>query len=218
MGLYRKELDFKVISIIKHRMNTDGKGVTTLVALLGCPLKCSYCLNKKVLNAGIYRNYSVDSLIDDVMSDYCYYMATGGGITFGGGESLLWAENILTFRERLREDIAVNVETSLNLCLTPKDEDTGILDRLLKAITLFIIDIKSTDPEIYRAYTGKSNENMLRNLQLIAQKGCQDKCHIRVPVIPGYKTNEKALEDKEYLLGLGFRDIEIFDYIIREND
>ena len=33
-----------VIGISRHRLGTDGKGVTTLVALHGCPLRCKYCL------------------------------------------------------------------------------------------------------------------------------------------------------------------------------
>ena len=34
-----------IIGIGRHRIGVDGKGVTTLVALHGCPLNCKYCLN-----------------------------------------------------------------------------------------------------------------------------------------------------------------------------
>ena len=37
------------ISIERHRIFTDGKGVTTLVASYGCPLKCKFCINEKCL-------------------------------------------------------------------------------------------------------------------------------------------------------------------------
>ena len=34
-----------LIGISRHRLSTDGEGVTTLVAFHGCPLRCKYCLN-----------------------------------------------------------------------------------------------------------------------------------------------------------------------------
>ena len=39
------ELTAPLIGINRHRLATDGKGVTTLVAFSGCPLRCKYCLN-----------------------------------------------------------------------------------------------------------------------------------------------------------------------------
>ena len=35
----------KVIGVVRHRLLTDGDGVTTLVAFHNCPLRCKYCLN-----------------------------------------------------------------------------------------------------------------------------------------------------------------------------
>ncbi len=35
----------KIIGISRHRLSTDGDGVTTLVAFHGCPLRDLYCLN-----------------------------------------------------------------------------------------------------------------------------------------------------------------------------
>ena len=36
-----------IFGISRLRMGTDGKGITTLVTFMGCPLKCKYCLNPK---------------------------------------------------------------------------------------------------------------------------------------------------------------------------
>ena len=38
-----------LIGICRHRLTTDGTGVTTLVAFHGCPLHCQYCLNPQCL-------------------------------------------------------------------------------------------------------------------------------------------------------------------------
>lgn len=32
----------RIIGIARHRLSTDGDGVTTLVAFHGCPLRCRY--------------------------------------------------------------------------------------------------------------------------------------------------------------------------------
>ena len=79
-----------VIGICRHRLYTDGEGVSTLVAFHGCPLRCRYCLNSQVLeHEEDSQYYDCTSLYDQVKMDELYFLATGGGITFGGGEPCL---------------------------------------------------------------------------------------------------------------------------------
>ena len=74
-------------------MGTDGKGITTLVAFMGCPLNCKYCLNPQchepvygtdgtTLRKNIMMLAPQD-LYELVKVDDLYFQATGGGI-------LLW--------------------------------------------------------------------------------------------------------------------------------
>ena len=52
----------KIIGIARHRLSTDGDGVTTLVAFHGCPLSCRYCLNPQSLGDGErFRDYTGQS-------------------------------------------------------------------------------------------------------------------------------------------------------------
>lgn len=44
-----------IFGIYRHRMGIDGKGITTLVAFMGCPLKCKYCLNDEC-HAPLYES------------------------------------------------------------------------------------------------------------------------------------------------------------------
>ena len=74
-----------ILSIERHRINIDGNGVRTLVCFGGCPLSCKYCLNPQCHNIGSHVSYSTVKLLNEVSVDNIYFMATNGGITFGGG-------------------------------------------------------------------------------------------------------------------------------------
>ena len=36
---------YPLFALSRHRLGSDGAGVTTLAAARGCPLRCKYCLN-----------------------------------------------------------------------------------------------------------------------------------------------------------------------------
>ena len=105
-----------LIGICRHRLVTDGQGVTTLVAFHGCPLRCKYCLNAQCLRSdGVWRQLTVQEILDEVMVDDLYFQATNGGITFGGGEPLLRSDEIVDFCKRRPMEWRIYVETSLNV-------------------------------------------------------------------------------------------------------
>ena len=198
----------RVMGINRHRMYIDGQGINTLVALEGCPLKCKYCINKNLLAEGKVQEMSLQELAEKVLIDYCYFMATGGGITFGGGEALLHSGQIKAFREVLPKDVPIKIETSLNVPM----------ERLLELIDVvdeFIIDIKTMNPQIYKEYTGLDNSRLLENLEILCEKGLQDKCKIRIPNIPGFTLQADIDKAADSMERMGFRNVEVFDYIIR---
>ena len=88
------ELRFPLLALSRLRMGTDGKGVTTLVVGAGCPLSCRYCINRRLLKEAPQKSVTAEELLESVRIDDLYFRATGGGVTFGGGESLLHAEFI----------------------------------------------------------------------------------------------------------------------------
>lgn len=199
---------FKVQAINRHKLLTDGEGVTTLVGLMGCPLKCSYCLNKDILSKNRFRQYSPEELAEEVLKDYCYFLATGGGVTFGGGEPLLYEEQILEFIRLLPQGVRVNLETSLNY-------HTQQFDELCKLVSFFIIDIKTLDETVYQKYTGRDMNRVKEHLEFLRIRGYADKCKIRIPVIPGFVTEEEAEDEKILLQDKGFIHTEVFCYVIR---
>ena len=105
-----------LIGICRHRLTTDGEGVTTLVAFHGCPLRCRYCLNSQCLKAaGEWRQMDVADILDEVAIDDLYFQATNGGITFGGGEPLLRSNAIADFCQQCPTEWNIYLETSLNV-------------------------------------------------------------------------------------------------------
>ena len=189
---------------------TDGKGVTTLVGLLGCPLKCKYCLNMNVINTGNFKEYSPRELLDAIMIDYCYFVSTGGGITFGGAEPLLQIEALFEFIELLPEHVSLNIESCLNVAVKKET-----FEALANKVNQFIIDVKTLDKALYLEYTGKTNDLTLENINRICQLGYQDKCRIRIPIIPKYKTEDTAYAEAVHMRELGFNNVEVFHYVIR---
>lgn len=200
-----------VFAIERHRLTTDGKGVTTLVGGYGCPLACKYCINPHAWNPDTLekcRTYTPQELYEKVKIDNLYFLATGGGITFGGGESLLHAEFIRSFREVCGPGWNLTVETSLNV---PKRNLLKILD----VVDDFIVDIKDLDPVIYESYTGMPMDRMLSNLEILIQQNTPEHIHVRVPKIPDFNTEEHVQTSVEKLKEMGITDIEVFPYIIR---
>jgi len=195
-----------IAAVARHRIAVDGDGMNTLVVFMSCPLRCKYCLNPQTLDAGLpHRTLTPDELYEETRKDELYFLATGGGVTFGGGEPLLRPDFIRAFRSLCGDGWKINVETSLNV---PEDNVRG----LMPVIDYWFIDIKDMDPEIYRKYTGKDNERVRENLRLLADSGFAAKCTIRIPHIPGY--NEDADRDRSIkeLEAMGFSDFDRFEY------
>lgn len=201
----------KIIGIARHRLSTDGDGVTTLVAFHGCPLRCRYCLNPQSLgDGGRFREYSPEQLYTETRIDELYFIATNGGVTFGGGEPCLRPDFIRHFRELCGESWQINLETSLNV---PADN----IASLLPVVNTLIIDIKDMNPEIYRNYTGRGNSIVLPNLRLIANSGRQSDCIIRIPLIPDFNTDADREISRKALEDLGFTRFDLFTYQIRKH-
>ena len=201
----------KIIGIARHRLSTDGDGVTTLVAFHCCPLSCRYCLNPQSLgDGGRFREYSLEQLYTETRIDELYFIATNGGVTFGGGEPCLRPDFIRHFRELCGESWQINLETSLNV---PADN----IASLLPVVNTLIIDIKDMNPEIYRNYTGRGNSIVLPNLRLIANSGRQSDCIIRIPLIPDFNTDADREASRAALEQLGFTRFDLFTYQIRKH-
>ena len=195
-----------IAGIARHRIATDGDGVTTLVAFQGCTLRCRYCLNPQTIDAARhFTSFTVEQLYEKVRQDELYFLATQGGITFGGGEPALRSDYISAFRERCGNAWRITLETALNVPLHH-------LEQLLPVVDHYIIDIKDMNPEHYYTYTGKTNQQVVDNLAWLTQQGkCKD-IMIRVPLIPNYNTQEDIEKSIALLRSMGYEQFDCFTY------
>ena len=201
----------KIIGIARHRMATDGEGVTTLVAFHGCPLRCQYCLNPQSLGDGHdFIDYSPEELYAETRIDELYFLATNGGVTFGGGEPCLRPQFIRKFRELCGTAWQINLETSLNV-------PSANIEKLLPVVNSLIIDIKDMNPDIYQKYTGRDNSLVFENLRLISALSRQKDCLIRITLIPNFNTDADRTASRTALEALGFTNFDLFTYQIRNN-
>lgn len=198
----------RIFGVSRHRLTTDGEGVTTLVAFNGCPLRCKYCLNKASWDLSKGRDYSPELLFEEVKIDQLYFLATHGGITFGGGEPMLQVEFIKAFRELCGPHWRIVAETSLNVPF----ENVEALDPILDG---YIVDIKDMNPNIYKMYTEKDNAMVLSNLKWLLSIGDPKRIMVRVPHIPDFNTEEDVARSIEQLRTMGVVNLDNFQYEMR---
>lgn len=195
-----------VITTSRHRMQTDGQGITTLVCFYGCPLRCGYCLNPFSFAPGTRRQeMTARELYEAVKPDELYFLATGGGVTFGGGEPLLYGAFLKEFRALCGDQWHLCAETSLNV---PAEN----IPLAAQCIDMFYVDCKDTNPEIYYRYTGKDNAPMLENLRQLLTLAGPQRVTVRLPLIPGYNTEADREASRRLLETMGVTNFDRFTY------
>ena len=199
---------YPLLSLSRLRMGTDGVGVTTLVAGAGCPLRCRWCINKRLLREAPAEEITAEELLARVRIDDLYFRATGGGVTFGGGESLLHAAFLRRFRALCPAEWRICAETSLAV---PEEQ----LRLSLGAVDEYIADCKDMDAEIYRRYTGGDAARMKDNLRLLLESVGPERVLVRVPLIPEYNTEADRGRSVRELRAMGVTRLDLFDYVKR---
>jgi len=198
---------FPLAAISRLRMMTDGEGITTLVTACGCPLRCRMCINPETWNGKVSpRLITPEELYAAVKVDGLYFISTGGGVTFGGGEPQLHSEFIREFREIIPAEWAINAETCLNI-------PVECVSTAAKGVGHFYVDIKDTNPAIYRAYTGREVQPALDNLRLLLELAGAERVTVRLPLIKGFNTGYDVDKSERFLSDMGVTLFDRFEYI-----
>lgn len=210
MPTQSNSLTAPLLAIRRHRLALDGRGVVTLVAFMGCPLKCKYCLNESCHDvSNTPRRITPQQLLDEVKVDNLYFLATDGGVTFGGGEPLLQSKFIEQFCKLADSRWTISLETSLNV---PREH----LERVLPYVDKYIIDVKDMNTDVYERYTQHPQADVIANLRWLMDKvDNADRVEVRLPHIPEFNIQEDVDSSRSMLEKLGIRNFDEFDYVVR---
>jgi len=192
--------------ITRLRINSDGNGVRSVVFVQHCPLDCFWCCNPETHFDSNYKTLTTKQLYEYVKRDMPYFLSSNGGITFSGGEPLLYASFMEKFITEYCTNISVNIETSLYA----SQED---ILRLIPLIDVWLIDFKVDDAKEHISFTGKSNDIIKTNLTLLASNIDPSKIIITYPMITGFNTSkDNVLGMIGFLKELGLQKIKLHPY------
>ncbi len=143
----------------------------------GCSaIPCAAACPAEALQAA-GRRVGVAELVRELERDRPFYEASGGGVTFSGGEPLAQPGFLLALLEAASaRGLSTAVDTS-----GYAPEATVLKAAGLAGLVLF--DLKLADPARHRQATGVDNALILSNLRALARAGAG--VELRVPVIPG---------------------------------
>lgn len=183
--------------------NPEGQSIETeyMRNLNGC-VHCGACER-----AGVYRNgkvtlseesvfacprnlvrksgesYTAERLTEKILKNADILRATGGGVTFSGGEPLLQTEFILECAEKL-QNLSIALQTS-------GFANFDVFKQALSVCDYVLYDLKLMDEREHIRYCGAGNRNILQNYGTLVSSG--KNFVTRVPLIPNITDREDNL-------------------------
>lgn len=133
------------------------------------------------------HEYAPEEILAKAEADRVFMEHSGGGVTFSGGEPLMQPVFLLETLSLLRQS---GFHTTVDTSGYARRE---LLQSVMPVTDLFMYDIKHTDPEIHRKFTGVSNELIISNLDMLLAEGKD--VMIRIPVIPGVSADASYMEN-----------------------
>ena len=150
---------------------------------------CGTCVDGCYIGArmAMGEEYTVEALHREVMKDADYYLRSGGGVTFSGGEPLLYDDFIVDYSYYARDgNFRVLVETCGQAPLASIKKASAIVDAIF-------FDFKHIDPGRHRELTGADNRQILENLEWL-DGNYSGFLSVRYPCIPGMNDDPEAIE------------------------
>ena len=176
-------------------------------ALEQCDLcgKCTlYCPHDAREICG--REYTVDAVLREILKDKSFYEASGGGVTFSGGECMLQIDFLEEILKACKEN---GIHTAVD---TAGHVPYEYFKRILPYTDLFLYDVKCFGSESHKQYTGVGNELILENLKQLLTTNTP--IWVRIPIIPTVNdTKEEMQSIKAHIFSCGKpKKIELLPY------
>ncbi|KXF79896.1 pyruvate formate lyase 1-activating protein [Enterovibrio coralii] len=164
----------------------DGPGIRFIVFMQGCLMRCKYCHNRDTWDLDDGREVSVEEIMKEVVTYRHFIKASGGGVTASGGEAMLQPEFVRDFfRAAQAEGIHTCLDTNGYI-----RKHTDIIDEVLDASDLVMLDLKQINDEIHQDLIGVPNKRVLDFARYLHKRG--QKTWIRYVVVPGYTDDEDS--------------------------
>lgn len=151
------------------------------------------------------RDMTADEVEAEVLKDADAFKSSGGGVTVSGGEPFFQADFLHELLTRFR---AAGIETAAETSAAARWED---IERCLPLLSLVLCDLKSTDAALLAQWAGANWERIEKNIAAILS--CHANVLMRIPVIPGFNTDEKSFAGfADFLRRAGVQQAEILPY------
>lgn len=121
--------------------------------------------------------------------------SSGGGVTFSGGEPLLFADELIEVAKFCKK---LGIHCAVDTSGFVRSES---IEKVIPFTDLFLYDLKLMDSSKHKEFTGAGNELILENLKKIAASNIP--YHIRIPLIKGVNTDEENISQTiDFIQGL----------------
>ena len=148
--------------------------------------KCAEICSAKALE--LYgKEMQAEDVVKELKKDIVFYLATNGGITVSGGEPLFQPSFTAEILKLCKES---GMYTALETCGYASE---SVFSEVIRYCDVILFDIKETDEEKHIAFTGVSLNPILRNLEILNEKGIP--FIIRAPIIPTLNDREEHFEN-----------------------
>lgn len=134
--------------------------------------------------------YEAAELAEHLLRDRTFLEATGGGITFSGGEPLMQSEFLLEVISHLQ-----GIHCAMETC---GYSSPIVFKEVVDQLDFILMDIKLIDRRKHLTYCGKDNKPILENLRILKASG--KPFVIRIPLIPMVNDSKNNLEATACLL------------------
>ncbi len=171
--------------------------------------RCGACARACPLGARrlVGRRWSPDELVDELVRDEPFFVRSGGGVTFSGGEATLFPAYAGEVAARLAQrGIHVLLETCGHF------DWPAVQEHLLPHLSAVYFDLKLADAQQHLHHTGRDNTPILENLRrLAALEGLE--LLPRIPLVPGVTDTRRNLRGLAGLVtGLGLERVALLPY------
>ena len=180
-----------VVSCPEEAITLTPEGIVTDPGRCKLCGRCAeVCPTKAIELSG--KPQTVAELMAEIEKERVFFDQSGGGVTFSGGEPLQHSKILIQLLDVCRSK---GIHTAVD---TAGLANSAILTEVAKRTDLFLFDLKMTNPDKHREWTGVTNEKILENLKLLAEIGA--KIIVRIPLIGGVNdTAENIAESARFI-------------------